>query len=263
MDEVVNNSEDTTIHATDKTDTSPQSDPVASTPETSPSQETAPQATEQTEDTQTEQPQEWFMKDKYKSVEEQARAAFELQKKMGKFWGNPKEDYKLDGIEGIKTDDPLLANLMPAIKDIGLSQEGFQHLVKQYQEANVQMMKKFEEELKHELTVKDAATYQAVDKWMVENLTPEERTQVQNNWLMSAADFKLFNQLRLMAAPSTSVPSSTDGTTVKYESSKEVENDKIKYRREVNQKIRVPDKNYEAELAQRFRDSRTRELRVK
>lgn len=206
---------------------------------------------------------EWFMKDKYKSIEEQAKSAFELQKKMGKNWGAPTGDYSIDGLEGVAKDDPLVANLMPALKDIGLSQEGFKNLVTQYQEANVNMMKEFEENLKQELTQNDAATYNDVDKWMQSNLTPEERTQVQNNWLMSAADFKLFNHLRLMAAPSTNVPSSSTGEAVRFESSREVENDKIKYRKEVKQKIRVEDKNYEDELARRFRDSRGRELRGK
>lgn len=204
---------------------------------------------------------DWFMKDKYKSIEDQAKAAFELQKKMGKFWGKPQDSYELDGIEGVSKDDPLMQNIIPAIQELGLSQDGFKHLVKEYQNANIKMMQKFEADLKEELTVKDAATYQACDKWMNERLTPEEKAQVQNNWLMTPADFKLFNQMRLMAAPSTNVPSSTTGEGVRFESSKEVENDKVKYRREVNSGLRVPDKNYENELAQRFRDSRARELR--
>lgn len=206
---------------------------------------------------------EWFMKDKYKSVEEQAKAAFELQKKMGQFWGKPQNEYTLDGIEGVAKDDPLMQNIIPAIKELGLSQKGFQHLIKEYQNANIKMMEKFEAELKEELTVKEASTYQACDKWMNERLTPEEKTMVQNNWLMTPADFKLFNQLRLMAAPSTNVPSSSTGEGVRFESSREVENDKIKYRKEVASGLRVSDKNYENELAQRFRDSRSRELRSK
>ena len=217
----------------------------------------------QQEDEHAEESPEWFMKDKYKSIEEQAKATFELQKKMGKFWGRPQDEYKLEAIEGVDKDDPLMQNIIPAIKELGLSQNGFEHLVKEYQNANIAMMKKFEAELKEELTVKDAATYQACDKWMNERLTPEEKKQVQNNWLMTPADFKLFNQLRLMAAPSTNVPSSSTGEGVRFESSREVENDKIKYRKEVASGLRVPDKNYENELAQRFRDSRSRELRSK
>lgn len=227
-------------------------------------QDTEANASEQPEDG-AEKPEnkepEWFMKDKYKSVEEQARAAFELQKKMGKFWGSPTENYNVEAIEGLQKDDPLLENLMPALKEIGLSQEGFSHLVKQYQEANIQMMKKLEDQLKEELTTKDAHTYQEINKWMNENLTPEEIKQIQNNWLMTPADFKMFNQLRLMAAPSTNVPNSS--STTQFESSKEVENDKIKYRKEVNQGLRVPDKNYENELARRFKDARSRELRAR
>jgi len=164
-------------------------DTQAQQPETS---ETTQEAVteETTPEVVTEEPDhpEWFMKDKYKSIEEQAKSAFELQKKMGKNWGAPTEDYSIEGLEGVAKDDPLVANLMPALKDIGLSQEGFTNLVKQYQEANVNMMKTFEEDLKKELTENDAATYNAVDKWMQDNLTSEERTQVQNNWLMSSAD---------------------------------------------------------------------------
>lgn len=230
------------------------------------SETTTPETISHEEQTQTnektqEQP-EWFLSDKYRSVEEQAKALPELQKKMGKYWGPPKEgDYKLDDIEGVEENDPILENLKPALKEIGLSQEGFKELVSQYQKANIETMKSYEEKLKKELTENDAATYNAIDKWMQSNLTPEEKEQVQNNWLMTPEDFKLFNHLRLMAAPTTNVPSSNDAQTARFESSQEVENDKVKYRKDIKQGLRSPDKNYEAELAQRFRDARTREMR--
>lgn len=232
----------------------------ATQPDADTNQETSPEGEG---DAPPDDSPDWFMKDKFQSIDEQARAYPELQKKMGKFWGAPADNYQVEGIEGITKDDPLLENLMPALKEVGLSQEGFAHLVKQYQEANVQMMKKYEEELKKELTTNDAANYNAVDKWMTQNLTPEERDQIQQNWLMTPKDFKLFNQLRLMAAPSTSVPSGADNNAPRFESSNEVENDKIKYRKEIREGIRVADKNYENELAQRFRDARGRELRGK
>lgn len=203
---------------------------------------------------------EWFMKDKYKSIEEQARSAFELQKKMGKYWGSPKENYDVEGLDGIEKDDPLVNNLAPALKEMGISQEGFKHLVSEYTNANKKMLQQFEDELKKELTQNDAHTYKAIEKWMGEHLTPEESQTIKNNWLMTATDFKLFNTLRLMAAPNTSVPNSNQ-SSVRFESSKEVENDKIKYRKEIKEGIRVADKNYENELASRFRDARARELR--
>lgn len=206
-----------------------------------------------------EETPEWFMKDKYKSVEEQAKSAYELQKKMGKYWGSPQDAYSVEGMEGLDASDPLIANLTPALKDMGISQDGFKHLVSEYMNANVQMMKAMEDDLKQTLTTTDAHTYNAVDKWMIDNLSKEEATQVKNNWLMSADDFKLFNHLRLMAAPSTNVPNSAEA--VKFESSKEVENDKIKYRKEIKSKDRVADKNYENQLASRFRDALAREHR--
>jgi hypothetical protein len=129
-------------------------------------------------------------------------------------------------------------------------------------EANKNMMKGLEDELKRTLTTTDAHTYQAIDKWMSESLSPEEAAQIKNNWLMSAEDFKLLNSLRLMAGPNTSVPS-TSQNPIKFESSKEVENDKIKYRKELKAGSRVIDKNYENELSSRFRDAVSRELRNK
>lgn len=230
--------------------------------ETAPVESQEPQAetTEQKETVEDETP-DWFMKDKFATVEAQAKSYSELQKKMGKFWGSPDDKYSVEGIDGIESNDPLVENLMPSLKDIGLSQDGFKHLVEGYREANMQMVKKLEDELKKELTVNDAHTYNSVNKWMKETLTQEEVQTVQNNWLLTPADFKLFNQMRLMAAPSTSVPSSSAGDAIKFESSKEVENDKVKYRTEVKQKMRVKDRNYENELASRFRDARSRELR--
>lgn len=255
--------ENTAAEATETQETAPATEPVV---ETQTNTEAAPVADDSTETaeeaTPTESP-DWFMKDKYKTVEDQAKAYKELSSKIGKNWGAPKDDYSTEGIEGISKDDPLIANLAPAFKEIGLSQDGFQNLVKSYQQANVAMVKKFEEELTKELTQNDAATYNAVSKWMQETLKPDEIEQVKNNWLMTPTDFKLFNSLRLMAAPSSNVPSAMDSGGARFETSRSVENDKIKYRKEVKEKLRVPDKNYENELAQRFRDALTREERAK
>lgn len=241
--------------------------PVDATPKSEPATEAAPAAdteakADDSADPDAEARPDWMM-DKYKTVEDQAKAYKELTSKVGKYWGAPKDDYSLEGIDGVKDDDPLLSNLAPALKEMGLSQEGFKDLVKHFQAANVKMVEKFENELKEVITGKDAATYNAVSSWMEERLKPEEIEQVKNNWLMTPADFHLFNQLRLMAAPSSNVPSHQDGGGPRFESSKAVENDKIKYRKEIKEKIRVPDKNYENELAQRYRDALTREQRAK
>lgn len=205
---------------------------------------------------------DWFMKDKFKSVEDQAKSYKELSSKLGKFWGSPSEGYKVDGMDGIEANDPLIAALTPGLKEMGISQDGFQHLVSQYMNANKVMMGEMESELKKTLTTTDAHTYQAITKWMDDSLTPEESTQIKNNWLMTPEDFKLFNNLRLMLAPSTNVPTGNTNA-VKYESSNEVTNEKIKYKKELKAGTRVQDKNYENQLAARFRDAAAREQRNK
>lgn len=205
---------------------------------------------------------EWFMKDKFKTIEDQAKSYKELSSKLGKFWGSPEDQYKSDGIEGLDDNDPLVAALTPALKEIGISQDGFAHLVNGYMAANKEMLKGFEENLRKTLTTTDAHTYQAVDKWMNDNLTKEEAMLVKNNWLMTPEDFKLFNNLRLMAAPSTNVPN-TGNTGANFESSDAVTNEKVKYKQEVKQGIRVKDKNFENELSARHRDAVARELRQK
>ncbi len=217
-----------------------------------------------TTETKTVEPEspEWFMKDKFKSIDDQAKSYKELYSKVGKFWGSPSEGYKVDGMDGIEANDPLIASLTPALQEMGLSQDGFQNLVNKYMEANKVMMGAMEEDLKKTLTTTDAHTYQAITKWMDDSLSPEESAQIKNNWLMTADDFKLFNNLRLMLAPSTNVPSA-QGTPVKYESSSEVTNEKIKYKKELKAGTRVQDKNFENDLAARFRDAAAREERNK
>lgn len=213
------------------------------------------------ETTTEESTPDWFMKDKYKSIEDQAKAAFDLQKKMGKNWGAP-DDYKLDGIEGFAQDDPILNHLKPAIKDLGLSQEGFSNLVKGYQNAQIEVGKKLQAELEKELTQGQAQTVQAVSKWLQDSFTPEDAKTIQS-WIVNIKDFQLLNTMRAMMPTSTNIPSSTTGSPVALESSVDVENEKIKYRREVNQGLRVKDTNYEQGLQQRWKDAFTREAQTK
>lgn len=217
--------------------------------------------TDTTVKTEPETP-DWFMKDKFKSIEDQAKSYKDLVGKMGKFWGSPDGEYLPDGVDGLEAGDPLVTALTPALKELGVSQDGFAHLVNAYMAGNREMLKGFEENLKQTLTTTDAHTFQAVDKWMNDNMTKEEATQIKNNWLMTPEDFKLFNNLRLMAAPSTNVPNSGQAGAT-FESSDSVTNEKIKYKQEVKQGLRVKDKNHENELSGRLRDAVAREIRQK
>ncbi len=205
-----------------------------------------------------EDARDWFMRDKFATEVDQAKAYPELLKKMGKNWGAPKDDYSVEGIEGIVKDDPLLKHLAPALKELGLSQDGFGNLIKSYQDANIALGKAIEEQVKTELTQKDAQTVTAVDNWISKSFD-EAQQKLIRSWIVSVDDFHVLNTLRVMMPQDTSVPSTTNENAPRYESVAEVENEKIKYRKEVAQGLRVEDKNFSNELQQRFKDAYTRE----
>lgn len=205
---------------------------------------------------------EWFMKDKFASLEEQAKAYPELLSKMGKNWGAPKDDYILDAIEPVIKEDPMFNHLKPKLKELGLSQDGFNNLIKSYRESQVEVGNAASEQLQKELTQKEAATVKVVDEWMTNSFSKED-ADTMRSWILSIKDFKLLNQLRAMLPAGSNVPSSTMGTSAKFETSKDVTNEKVKYRTEVSKGMRVEDKNFENELQQRFRDAFTREEAAK
>ena len=86
---------------------------------------------------------EW-LKDKYKSVEDQAKAYAELEKKFGGFTGSPEGDYEMKVPEGISgeydMDDPRIEWFQGIAKESNMSQDTFDQMlsgfVKMEQEAN-------------------------------------------------------------------------------------------------------------------------------
>jgi len=205
---------------------------------------------------------EWFMKDKYKSIEEQAKAQYEMRKLIGPVWGPPKDDYKMEGIEGINPNDPVLAHLKPELKEMGLSQEGFERLISKYQAAQVAAVKGLEAELKNTLTQKDAGAITDVDNWLNDSFSPEDAETVRS-WIVNEKDFHLLSTLKSMIPNKSNVPSTMSSNAVQFESSGQVTQEKVKYLNEVKAGLRVKDENYWGQLNSRFRDAYTRESRTK
>lgn len=92
--------------------------------------------------------QEWFLKDKYKTVEDQAKAYPELQKKLGesaKMVGAPEGDYELsmpEGLDGeVDTGNPLLDKFTKTAKDMNLSQEAFNNILHAYIQGEAELTK--------------------------------------------------------------------------------------------------------------------------
>lgn len=83
--------------------------------------------------------QSWFKSDKYKTVEDQAKAYNELEKKLGEkneMIGAPEEAYELsfpEGVEGEFIDgDPLMEAFQAKAKELNLSQKAFDEILHTY-----------------------------------------------------------------------------------------------------------------------------------
>lgn len=92
-----------------------------------------------------EQHPEWFRKDKYKTIEDQAKAYSELEKKLGSFVGAP-EEYELslpEAVTDLSVDDLGFDDRLSAVKavakELNLSQDGFTKLMHAYIAADAQM----------------------------------------------------------------------------------------------------------------------------
>lgn len=86
---------------------------------------------------------DWLIDSKYKSVSDQAKGYNEIRKQLGQFTGAP-EEYELglpedlvlpEGVEWeLKDDDPLLAAVVPIAKEMNMSQDGLNKLIKTFVE---------------------------------------------------------------------------------------------------------------------------------
>ena len=202
---------------------------------------------------------EWFMKDKYKTVEDQAKAGYELQKKMGKFWGPPQGEYELGEDSGMSNDDPLLKHLTPVLKEMGLSNEAFNGLAKGYQEANMKLVEDMTRAVEKDLKLNNALEIQAVDKWLMDSFDKTERERIRN-WVVSVEDFQTLNTLRAML-PAKSTVASSQSSMSTFESSDDVTSAKVEYKQAVAKGERKRDKNFEDKLFTRFNDAARREQR--
>ena len=93
----------------------------------------------------------WFKDTKYKSVEEQAKAYVEAEKRLGGFIGAPKEGYQLADDLAQFNDDPMLKALMPVLQENNASNDFLNKLVQTYSQVQSQSMEAFITEQKKAL----------------------------------------------------------------------------------------------------------------
>lgn len=247
---------------TEKIESTPESSgaPEVSTPESTGNTEgntgNTEASTETTEDSPKEEAdsKDWFMRDKFATETDQAKAYTELSKKMGTNWGAPKEGgYKLpEGIEGQASDDPLIERMTPCLKELGISNDGFAKLYAGFQDSNLKMVEEMTAKVKKEITENDAQTVGVVDKWMTDKFSPEDKETLQS-WIQTTGDFNLLNKLRVMI-PSTNVPSSMGHNAISHDTLASLEAEKIK-----NYKEYSKDGPYRRDLSERYKAAALRE----
>ncbi len=172
-------------------------------------------------------PRPLWLKDKYKSVADQAAAYSELEKKLGEFKGAPKDGYKFEEADGLNLEDPMLAKFLPKFKEMNMSQEAVKTLINEwsdYQQSAVKIDVK--EEIK-KLGIEGHDMIAKTNQWMKNNLSPEVVETVQS-WIHTAEDMKALNALRSFQPLSRSPTANDMQTSFTHESLAEVKNEKIK-----------------------------------
>lgn len=206
----------------------------------------------------------WLMRDKFKgnSVDEiitkQAQAYPELFQKMGKYWGAPKDsDYDTAALKdfGIEADDPILDSLKPVLKDIGISDEGLKKLAAGWGDALGNMSRKMTDDMQKKMTPIDVQNVKAVDGWLKEQFTADERARIES-WMADPEDFRVLNTLRALIPGRSNAAVSTGSLGGNYDTVYSIEQEKV----ENFQKYKT-DKAYRNDLSRRERDARTREMR--
>ena len=119
---------------------------------------------------------EW-LKDKYKTVEDQAKAYSDLEKKLGAFTGAPEDGYELtlpEGIEGqFDTEDPRLAWFQEAAKNSNMSQEAFTEMLHGFVQHEVQSTSVNRDSELAQLGPNASARLKNLSDWGQANLTPD------------------------------------------------------------------------------------------
>jgi len=208
----------------------------------------------------------WLLRDKFKGdtpeeqIRNQAMAYPELQSKMGKWWGAPKEgDYDISALKeyGIDEQDVIFAGMKDSFKEMGLSNEAIKKIAATYDDSLKKLGRKIEEDLQKSMTPEFASAAKRVEGYIQK--FPKEKQEQMKAWLQTPEDFAAFNQLIAMnptGATGSGMNLPSQGATYgqKFETSRIVEAEKI-----ANHGKYKKDPAYRADVAQRMRDALIRE----
>jgi len=187
---------------------------------------------------------EW-LRERYKSVSDQAKAYTDLEKKFGEFKGAPKEGYDFEKVEGLEKDSPLLQSFANTFKELNLSQQGFERVVTEFVNNQVTMIETDAKAEMKKLGPQGQAMLQQNQQWIKNHFPPDIQKTIAA-WVLTAEDVKALDTLRAFM-PTSKVPSAHDmSQTAIYESHADVKNEKIqnwiKYKEEPNYRKSLDDR---------------------
>lgn len=150
----------------------------------------------------------WYLADKYKTVEEQAKAYPELQKRLGAFKGAPKDGkYEFKAPEGLPVEidgsNPLVGEFQKWATENQLSQEGYQQVMSMfatYEAAQIPDMAQIKADIGDNVDARIEATTQ----WARANLGHEEYLMLQEATATPMAA-KVFKVVEAMIAKTKQV----------------------------------------------------------
>lgn len=197
---------------------------------------------------------EWFKKDKYKSVAEQAKAYVDLEKKFGETKGAPKDGYDLSSFEetGINAEDPFVKHFSETFKELNLTQEGFNRVIQEFYEVQKHMvdastadeMKKLGNDAKQIVT--------KVDTW-INNTFDENTAAVIKSWVSTAEDMKALQAIQAFQ-PKSEIPLGNSVNYTPFETYDDVKNEKV-----TNWQRYQNDEGYRNALSKRLQEAYIRE----
>jgi hypothetical protein len=150
----------------------------------------------------------WYLADKYKTVEEQAKAYPELQKRLGAFKGAPKDGkYEFTVPEGLPIEidgsHPLVADFQKWAAENQLSAEGYQQVMGMFAAYEASQVPDLGQ-IKADIGENADARIQAVEQWARANLSNDEFNLMRES-TGTAEAAKVFKVLEAIAAKTRQV----------------------------------------------------------
>lgn len=154
---------------------------------------------------------EW-LKDKYKSATEQAKAYNELDKKLGKFKGAPEEyDLTIPDMPDFKFEDgdPMLSDFLKMAKDANASQDFVSNVLSHYIKTQEFYSPDPEQELQ-KIGVNAKQEIAQLREWAGQRLSKEEM-QIFSGMVTTADAFRVLQKLRRAATSTPEIAVSKGG----------------------------------------------------